>query len=29
VLRAIEAEAESFGRFCERTPTLEFIPEPA
>lgn len=29
VLRAIESEAEAFGRFCDRTPTLEFIGEPA
>jgi hypothetical protein len=29
VHRAIEAEAEAFGRFCERTPTLEILHEPA
>lgn len=29
VQRAIESEAEAFGRFCDRNPTLEFIPEPA
>jgi len=29
VQRAIEAEAEAFGRFCERTPTLEIMRQPA
>ena len=29
VRQAIESEAEAFGRFCDRTPTLAVIPEPA
>jgi hypothetical protein len=29
VLRAIESEAAAFGRFCDRTSSLEFMPEPA
>jgi hypothetical protein len=29
VRRAIESEVEAFGRFCDRIPTLEMIPEPA
>jgi hypothetical protein len=29
VLREIEAEADAFGRFCERTPTLDIVRQPA
>ena len=29
VMQAIEAEAEAFGRFCDRSSTLEIIREPA
>jgi hypothetical protein len=29
VQQAIESEAEAFGRFCDRVPTLEMIGEPA